>query len=152
MNPSGALQLIIRREVRPVPVTSAAREAYLTARRTPGKGAGEGGAIPQSRLDQLAAKTHFAETFPALAWISAGKDGELWVSDYQYEQYVRPRGEQAPLGATVHWNVFAKDGTWAGAVDLPARFILKDAGRDYVLGVNRDDDGIERVTMYQLLR
>jgi hypothetical protein len=37
-------------------------------------------------------------------------------------------------------------------VDLPAAFIPKDIGRDYVLGVNRDEDGVPRATMYRLRR
>ena len=61
-------------------------------------------------------------------------------------------GEHPPARDVTHWNVFARDGARIGALDLPARFGLKDAGRDYVLGVNRDDDGIERVTMYRLVR
>ena len=50
------------------------------------------------------------------------------------------------------WNVFSKDGAWIAAVDLPARFVPTHIAREHLLGVNRDDDGVERVTLYRLLR
>lgn len=152
MNGAGQFEMIVRRDMPLTPVSATAREEYRARIRGSGKAPGEGFAIPQSRLDELAMRTHFAESFPALGWIAAGKDGEIWVSDYRYQQFTRAPGSQARAGEVTHWNVFARDGVWSGAVDMPAGFTLKEAGRDYVLGVNRDEDGVERVTVYKLIR
>jgi hypothetical protein len=153
MNAEGKASLIIRRDLEPMAVTAAARDAYLKKIRTPYNMPGpEGRSPPQSRLDQIAARTHFAATFPAFDWTMAGSDGELWVSEFNLQQRTRPAGEQAGANETVNWNVFAADGSWAATIALPARFFPKQAGKDYVLGINRDEDGVQRVTMYRLLR
>jgi hypothetical protein len=68
---------------------------------------------------------------------------ELWVSDFH------PQGE---LTTPASWHVFAADGRLLAHVTLPVRFHLFDAGADYVLGVARDDDDVEHVTMLRLQR
>jgi len=151
MDGNGNVRLVIRRDIAPVPVTAAARDAYLRRMRTPQRLPGHE-PPSQARLDQLAERTHFAQDYPAFDWIMAGADGEVWVSEFRYEQRTRLYGEPAPAGDTILWNVFAKDGAWTGAVSLPARFTPKHIGREHLLGVNRDDDGVERVTLYRLLR
>jgi hypothetical protein len=151
MNRDGNANLIIRRDLEPVPVSAGARAAYLQKVRTPVSTPGHE-APPQERLNQIAARTHFAQTFPAFETIIAGGDGELWVGEFKYQQRTRAYGEQAPANETINWNVFGSDGSWAATVALPARFFPKQAGKDYVLGINRDEDGVERVTMYRLLR
>jgi hypothetical protein len=153
MSPSGKAQLIIRRDVAPVPVNAAAREAYLKRITTPFRAPGmEGGPVRPEVLAARAARTRFAENFPAFDWIMPGKDGELWVSEYRPELKTLPRGEQPPAGEVIRWDAFDREGRWIGAVDLPAAFVPKDIGRDYVLGVNRDEDGVPRATMYRLRR
>ena len=54
-----------------------------------------------------------------------------------------------PLVPSV-WSVFDAQGRWLGDVTLPARFSPMDIGADYVLGVARDEDGVETVAMYTL--
>ena len=153
LSPTGQPQLIIRRDVAPVPVSATARAAYLKRITTPFRAPGmEGGPVPAEVLAARAARTRFAETFPAFDWVMPARGGELWVSEYRPELKTLPRGEQPPAGQVVRWNVFDRDGRWAGAVDLPAGFVPKDIGRDKVLGVNRDEDGVPRATMYRLLR
>jgi hypothetical protein len=46
--------------------------------------------------------------------------------------------------------VFDRDGAWLGDVTLPAHFQPYDIGADYVLGVARDDDGVQTVVQYAL--
>ncbi|MEP6832891.1 MAG: 6-bladed beta-propeller [Gemmatimonas sp.] len=152
MNAAGVTQQIIRRDVAAVPVTEAARDAHRKGRSMLPAGNQEGHNVSQATLDQLAAKTRFATNFPAYARILAGKNDELWVSDYSYDSAMRGPGKQPTPKEVLHWNVFARDGDWIGSIDLPARFVLMEAGRDYVLGINRDEDGVERVTMYRMTR
>lgn len=154
MNRDGRVMLILRRQVAPVSVSAAAREAYLKQVRTPLKGAAlEGHAPPsQARLDQIAARTHFAATFPAFDRVMAGHDGEIWVSDFRHGDRTRPYGEPAAGGDSIPWNVFSANGSWLAATSLPARFYPHSVGRDFVLGVSKDDDDVPRVTLYRLQR
>ena len=46
--------------------------------------------------------------------------------------------------------VFAPDGSIAERVTLPLAFAVTDIGTDYVLGVTRDDQGVERVELHDL--
>lgn len=149
ITPDGALQQIIRRDVAQMPVPESTREAYRTAIRglKPTRGHEP---IPQQQLDMIASRTHFAESYPLFGTIVGGKDGALWVSEYRHEGDM-PGPRPLPADSS-RWNVFAADGTWIGAIALPPRFLLKEAGADYVLGVSRDADGVQGVAMYRLRR
>ena len=48
------------------------------------------------------------------------------------------------------WDVIAPTGEWLGTVDLPPRFTLFRAGRDYVLGRSLDSLGVERVQRHRV--
>jgi hypothetical protein len=152
LHPDGGVQQIIRRDVAVQPVTKAARDAVIAARRKPAPADGLHGPIPAARREQLALSTPFAASFPAYGWITGGRDGELWVGDFVLEQHTRPYWEPVPASAMRRWNVFDRDGGWLATIDIPARFAIKETGRDYVLGVTRDDDGVESVIMYRILR
>ncbi len=56
-----------------------------------------------------------------------------------------------PLKPT-RWSVFAPDGSFLATTTLPARFRAFEFGRDYVLGVSRDADEVERITQLRLRR
>lgn len=152
LDANGALKQIIRRD-RPIqPVTRAARDAVIETRKKPAP-ATHGHASPSAiELEQMALKTPFAESFPAYDWMIAGHDGELWVSDFLLSQHTKPYWEPTPANVLRRFNIFARDGAWIGAIDVPARLLVKEAGRDYVLGVSRDDDNVEGVAMYRIIR
>jgi glutamate mutase epsilon subunit len=57
-----------------------------------------------------------------------------------------------PPTTPTHWNVFAPDGRLLSEVTLPARFTPFEVGADYVLGVSRDNDDMERATLLRLRR
>ncbi len=151
INGDGALTRILRRDVTLSPVTSAAkaqyRERVRTQRPTPGHNA-----TPQAQLDARAASAQFAATFPAFDRLVAGVNGDVWVSEYKYQNRTRAMGEPAPSDDVTRWNVYSRDGAWTATIALPTRFSIKEVGADYVLGVSVDDDGVERVTMYGLER
>lgn len=50
------------------------------------------------------------------------------------------------------WQVFAPTGEWLGPFLMPARFRPFDIGRDYLLGVQADSLGVERVRLFRLRR
>lgn len=72
-------------------------------------------------------------------------DGGAWV--------MRVRGELRPEGEPpqpVHYDVFSPDGHWRGLAETPPGVPLFEIGDDYVLGVRRDDLGVEFVELYRL--
>lgn len=79
-------------------------------------------------------------TFPAFASIRLDRVGRLWVEEY------RPPGVE-----TVEWLVFDADGVLAARVETPYRFWIVEIGGDYVLGVQRDELGVETVRLYRLV-
>lgn len=147
----GVLRTIIRRTVTPVPVRAADRDAYIDAYRTAPRRAEGGVTISRERIEQLISRTHFAQTFPAFGWLARGHDSEIWVSEYDRTRAM-PGSNPREADATLRWNVFSRGGDWIASIDLPSRFFPMDIGRDFVLGVNRDEDDIPRVTVYALER
>lgn len=76
-------------------------------------------------------------------WGSALVDavGMLWVS-------APPRMGDAPIV----WTAFDRNGRRLASVTMPLRFTPREIGSDYVLGVQRDEDGVETIAMYRLQR
>ncbi|MDH4351604.1 MAG: hypothetical protein OEW56_10685 [Gemmatimonadota bacterium] len=66
--------------------------------------------------------------------------GNLWVAYYRLEE------------EPVRWAVFDPDGRWLGDIEAPSNGGVWDIGNDYVLGVWRDDLGVEQVRMYRLAK
>lgn len=90
-------------------------------------------------------KRPMSPTLPVLESILLDVAGNLWVEPHtMYGAAVPPP------------DVYAPDGTWLGAVALPSgRGGLRangglEIGDDYVLGVWRDEQGVEYVRMYAL--
>lgn len=81
------------------------------------------------------------ERRPAYGDVLTAPGGEIWVAEYA------PPG-RAPEG----WTVLAADGTWLGAVVMPAGFAPLQVGEDRILGVHRDAQGVERVVVRALAR
>lgn len=88
---------------------------------------------------------HDPEMRPALVPIfdeaSPGHDGELWIR----------RFEVAP-GKTRAYVVIGRTGAAVATVHLPADVSVHHVGRDYVLGVHRNADGVETIVEYRLDR
>jgi len=60
---------------------------------------------------------------------------------------------QSSVGsATRSWLVFDPGGIWLGTVSVPGSLRITDIGRDYVLGVYRDDLDVQSVRLYKLDR
>lgn len=57
-----------------------------------------------------------------------------------------------PQGAGGRWSVFEPDGQRVATVQMPEDLIVFEIGTDYVLGVRRDELGIEYVRLHTLRR
>jgi len=81
------------------------------------------------------------EAVPAYSRFVVDATDHLWVEHYRY------------LARDPHlWSIFAPDGSWLGEVEVPGTFDVTDIGRDYVLGVYRDELDEQSVRLYRLSR
>lgn len=96
----------------------------------------------QARVRQEMRSAVFADHFPAHEGeMVLDPDGNLWVL------HVRTPGDTART-----WSVFGPDGRWLGEVAVPAELRVTDVGVDYVLGVWRDDAGVQTIRTFDLLK
>jgi hypothetical protein len=81
-------------------------------------------------------------TLPAYAPdIRIDSDGSLWVKEYSRPGVLR-----------VNWSVFSEDGVFLATVGTPPGLKVLDIGSDYVLGVWHDENDVEYVQTYRLIR
>lgn len=78
---------------------------------------------------------------PFFDGIIPGPRGEAWVREFP-----------APPGAPSRYFIIGPDGDPRASLIVPHGVRLTDVGDDYVIGMHRDDDGIETVRMYALMR
>jgi hypothetical protein len=79
--------------------------------------------------------------FPAFEQIETDGSGRVWVKQFQ-----RPT-------ATGHaWTILDTDGAWLGSVQLPTDFEVTYIASDVVLGIARDDLGVERIRVYDIVK
>jgi hypothetical protein len=117
----GTLERLIRRSQEPVPV----KGAYLDSLKSVEGATFEGVPLP----DRL----------PAFGALRVDDGGNLWVEKFPF-----------PGEPPTEWEVFDPSGRLLGAVTLPARFVPKHIGNDFVLGVWKTENDVEVVRMYRL--
>ncbi|MFN2317256.1 MAG: hypothetical protein ABR551_06725 [Gemmatimonadales bacterium] len=83
----------------------------------------------------------FADSVPAIGTITLDQDLNIWVSEYGL------RENPATL-----WFVFSIAGDLLSEVEVPAGFRIFEVGADWILGVQRDQDGLERVHVHRLVK
>jgi hypothetical protein len=79
------------------------------------------------------------ETFPALSSIQFDQVGNLWV-----EEYGQPRDQRSI------WQVFGRDGRLTARAGIPTELQVLDIGADYLMGITRDELGVERILQFAL--
>lgn len=93
------------------------------------------------RLERLLSLLPIPSTFPAHGRMLVDAEDNLWVATYP-----RP-GEDRHA-----WNVFDPQGRWLGPVVTPGRFRVTAIGNGMVMGVRRDEQDVEQVLAYRLVR
>ena len=79
------------------------------------------------------------EFVPSVERLLGDADGNLWARHYRL-----------PWEPAQEWDVLAPGGDWLGTVSTPSGLNVEQIGTDFVLGIHRDDLGIERVRMHRL--
>jgi hypothetical protein len=104
--------------------------------------AGELARVPESRhplLRSFLESMDMPPTRPAYGRLHVDQDRKLWVAKPTRYPY-----------AARSWTLFNADGRLLGEVAMPEGLRLQQAGRDWVLGVWRDDLGVEYVALHRL--
>lgn len=92
------------------------------------------GRLPQ--LERAWTAMEVPETKPYYTRVMAGSDGTLWVTTDDPGQGTRAR-------------VFGPDGVFEGTVQFSDQFRVYDSGPGWVLGLQRDENEVEYVQLYQ---
>lgn len=138
LDTSGAVVRIIRREEGRRPVSEHQRDVWVSGQLGD---IGEDGTEQSRRRRELYDDIPFPDTLPAFEALSLQKGGRLWVKETSLDN---------PALTAASWSVFDSDGRPLGAVELPAGFQPFEIGTDYMLGVWKDDLGVEYVQLYDL--
>jgi hypothetical protein len=98
---------------------------------------------PQNRpeLERTLAEMPMPEGLPAFTRLRVDPSGNLWARRFRHA------GDSAE-----RWAVFSLEGGLLGHVEMPPEFALLEIGEEYVLGVTRDADSVERVRLHRLER
>ena len=89
------------------------------------------------QIDHIA----FPDSMRAQARLMVDSENNIWEQRYNL-----------PGDTLDTFAVFNSDGVWQGRVTMPPRFRVSDIGNDYVLGIWRDDDDVQFVRMYKLVK
>lgn len=82
----------------------------------------------------------YAEYLPQASDVRLDEDGRAWVRRWTASD------------GMVEWIVFAPRGSPIARVSLPTNLTPNDVGRDYLLGIEADDDGVQSVVLYHIRR
>ncbi|MDQ3516805.1 MAG: hypothetical protein M3466_00185 [Gemmatimonadota bacterium] len=86
-------------------------------------------------------KMDYPQTFPPYSAILMDRLGNLWVREYR-----RPTEEQTS------WTVFDSEGRMLGTIAVPKRGDLLEVGADFILRRWSDDDDIEHIGVFPLVK
>jgi hypothetical protein len=148
----GSLRTVARTDWTPQPVSAAAieqaRSAYID-------GAGEGGrAVPpqlrQQRQD-ITDTWQIAPHMPAFSAMVIDSSDNIWLREYVPNEETVGLWVRAPLAPT-RWLVFDGSGELLARAVLPARFVPRSIGDDYVAGIHYDEMEVEYVHSYAVAR
>jgi hypothetical protein len=136
----GELLRIIRRAYEPRPVTDEVKaqfrldyEAMVRA---------EAGDVPPEQMRrflEFVDDADYADYLPAYSALRLDSEGNLWAEDYRIHTQSQS-----------DWTVFDSTGRWLGTVSMPDGLQVLEIGRDYVLGLRKDDLDVERVSVHAL--
>jgi hypothetical protein len=105
----------------------------------------------QLRNARQSAATYRAEYFGATGSLLASRNGEIWIERLDV---IFAYGNHAFMPGFVrgprYWDVFDAEGKYEFTIRLPDRFTARWIDHRSVIGVLRDDNGVEHVVRYRL--
>jgi hypothetical protein len=132
--PAHGVTRTIRRAVPPVPLTPARLAFY--------RDSAEESVKPAARAAYRAsiARAPVRRTMPYFSALIADDGGRLWLG--------RPQGAGDAQRA---WDVLTPDGALLGTVTLPAALRVMHIAGGHIVGVTKDDDGVEYIEVRRLI-
>jgi hypothetical protein len=97
-------------------------------------------AISEMQRRQFAILPH-RDTLPAFSRVLVDGEGNVWMEEFRIDP-----------AAAAAWSVFDPNGRWLGRAETPAGLKVMLIAGDSVVGVTRDDVGVERVAVHPLVR
>jgi streptogramin lyase len=92
-------------------------------------------------MDAKFSSAYLPRTLPYFGKLMPGPEGELWIQEFA-----------GVPGTATRYLVVGADMKLRAWVNMPKGFRIAEVGRDFVLGVHEDDDGVESVRLYRLTR
>lgn len=97
---------------------------------------------------RLAQYTHFyAQDLPIPEYVPTHREmiadelGNLWLEHYRLPWETQPR-----------WDVIDPERGWLGVIETPPGFLVTQITADSVIGVHRDEAGVTRVQVFELVK
>ena len=97
--------------------------------------------VNTSRYEQYFRDLEWPKVYPAYARLMVDGSDSLWIEEYPI-----------PGRDIRQWSIHANSGARIAMISLPKGFRLLEAGRDYVLGVWRDQDDVDYIKVYKLVK
>lgn len=146
----GGVTTVLRREFTRRPVRDTEIRSMLDAFRTAWDEAG----IPPEASDQFLANIEFEEQWPALAALQSGPDGTVWVQrvDPEMTMDLAAQDLMAFQPGSQDWDVFDAEGRYLGVVEMPEGLMPSRITSDLIVGIHRDDLGVQRIMRLGLER
>lgn len=126
----GSLVRLVRRDGDPEKPTRAEQDDYWERRYADRPADQRANSLREAKAMDL------VDAYPAFSRILADGVGDLWIQE---------------RWSTV-WTVFDADGRVRGLVEVPSGLRVFEIGEDYLLGMARDDLGVEYVQLWSLSR
>jgi hypothetical protein len=141
----------IVRDVLTRPVSDSARRAFRdnTAGRRPDGTSQYEGSLREHR-EQVAASAKFADHYPAYSRLLISQTGDLWVRAFATADGLGEADRLNSSSTSTTWSIYNVQGAWIADCTLPPHFSPAEIGANYVLGVSRDEDDVERITLLSL--
>jgi hypothetical protein len=151
---SGKLAKRIRRSWTPPPVTTADQEFWKSHLLNPENYEGGAASPAIARMRQVVEGIEFPESHPAFAELRVDPAGNLWVRRNPMDALRGPfRPWERPKDPIPNdWDTFDTRGVWLGSIALPANLAVSEIGKAFVTGVERDEDDVEYVVVFQLIK
>lgn len=142
LDTAGTLHFLARRDIQAVPLSA----DDITRARSEAIARLENGAnnIPAPMMEQLRKRVETApypDNLPSYSGMLVDTEGNLWVE-----------GARAPGVTRRTYSVLDSTGHWQGDVSMPDGFRPTDIGTEYVTGIWQDEDDLQYVRVYRLVR
>ena len=114
------------------------------------RGPADQGFFPRARLEAAPVPTQVSVYWDFLP----DPQGFLWVQPYELLKHAYALGANLSgrSGSGGDWWVFTTDGLYAGTVEVPGGLAVTQITRTAVVGIRRDELGVETVHVHRVNR